>query len=273
MRHVSSATTFTFLSAAKTNGLGEIVLDHPRGTFALTPASEISIRAICDHHALLSGRGIDWGSGVGGMAIAAARIPSVDEVIGLELSEANVRAAKANAQRNSVTAKTVFCRSDSYVPSTAAARAKLESLAGRIQFVLANPPSSEGDDGFGFRRTVLRGALPYLAKGGVVFLSISLQYGKPRIARLTHEVPGYRHGGMLSSSPWVPFDLRRPDLLLCLEIYAKEEQRGGEPYAFVHPEHPKTATPMTAQAALACFHRTGLSPLTKWQVHLFRRTG
>lgn len=258
------------IPAEDTHGLGEFVLDHPPGTFALTPASRISIGAICDHQDLLRGRGIDWGCGVGVLAIVAARIPAVEEVLGLDISVANVRLSFENALRNGVSAKATFWKSDSFAPTSAGGRVKLDALVGHAQFVLANPPSSEGDDGFDFRRRVLRGATRFLADGGVVFLSISAQYGGRRIARLTEEVPGYRHEGVLSSTDWVPFDLKRPDLLRCVEAYAAEERRGGDAYEFVDPEHPHEGSTMNAQAALGCFRRTGLSPLSKWQTHLFR---
>ena len=73
-------------------------------------------------------------------------------------------------------------RSDSYAPFADDDRRSLESLKGRADFLIANPDSSEDDDGFGYRRTVLLGAREYLRGGGRVFLSISYQYGQPRIS-------------------------------------------------------------------------------------------
>lgn len=253
-----------------TRGLGPFEFHHPPGTFALTPASRISLQAIWDHQPLLRGTGLDWGSGVGCLGIAAARIPAVDRVVGLELSEANVQVAVVNAARNDVAHKTSFLQADSYTPFVVEDRANLSAFAGQMGFILANPPSSDGDDGFEFRRVVLRGAKEFLAPGGVVFLSISYQYGARRIERLTEEINGFVHEGVLSSTDWVPFDLSRPDLLRCLENYAAEECRGGDPYAFLDPERPGGEPAMTAEAALACFRRTGLSPRSKWQTHLFR---
>lgn len=253
------------------NGLGPVVFQHPPGTFVPTPSSHIAIRTLCEHQDLLRGRGIDWGSGVGCLAIVAARIAAVEEVVGLEISGPDVRTARDNAARNGVAEKTDFIWADSYAPRLAEDRRRLESLAGRAQFVLANPPASEGDDGFTFRRSVLRGAKHHLAPGGVVLLNISYQYGARRIGRLEEEAEGFRYEGVLSSTDWVPFDLDRDEWLHCLEAYAAEERRGGEPYAFLDPEQPEGEPGMTAEAALAGFQRTGLSPLTKWQTHLFRR--
>ncbi len=267
----SSKDRFSRWPAASTNGLGEMEFMQPPGTFALTPASGICLRTIWDHQALLHGRGLDWGSGVGCLAIAAARIPRVEEVLGLEISESNVRIALENARRNGVSAKTGFVHADSYEPKSAEGAKRLASFIGKTQFVLANPPSSEGDDGFEFRRVVLRGARAYLVDRGVVLMNVSSQYGLRRIERLDADVSGYRHGGVLSSSDWVPFDLGRPDLLSCLETYAAEEARGGDRYAFVDPDHVTGGPTMDARAALARFRKTQVSPLTQWQTHLFRR--
>ena len=143
----------------------------------------------------------------------------------------------------------------------------LEAVRGRVNFILANPPSSENDDGFEYRRIVLRGAREYLLDGGIVFLSISYQYG-PRIERLAKDVPGFFHEGILASTEWVPFDLGRPDLLHCLELYAQEETDGGLEYTFSNPLHPDEC--VNAQTALELYDKTKRSPLSKWQTHLFR---
>ena len=212
------------LPADDTAGLGEIrILDAP-GAFALTPASRIAIEAIGRHRHLLAGHGIDWGCGSGCLAIAAARIPQVGRVIGLDITTPNVEAARQNATLNGVAAKASFFPSDSYTPFAQADRHNLQALLGKTNFILANPPSSEEDDGFGYRRLVLRGAREYLVDGGVVFLNISYQYGQQRVEHLLQDVPGLRYGGVLASTDWVPFDLQRPDLRHCLELYAEEER-------------------------------------------------
>ena len=260
----------TLLGNDETGGLGEIRILHPAGTFALTPASLISIRAIGKNQMLLAGNGIDWGSGTGCLAIAAAKAANVDRVVGLEIETANVRIAQENAALNGVAAKTEFLLSDSYDPFARDDRTKLDALKGKIDFVLANPPASDDADGFQFRRLVLRGAKDYLRPGGRVFLSISYQYGIRRIMQLVDDVPSYTYGGTLATTDWVPFDLRRPDLLDCLKLYAESERAGGLEYTFQAPgaSHEKI---INATAALAHFHATGESPLSRWQTHLFER--
>ena len=252
---------------AETGALGPICLLHPPGTFAPTPASRISLRAIADHSDLLGGLGIDWGSGAGALAIAAARIPSVEAVLGLEISQENVRIARVNAKSNGVASKVTFVHADSYAPKTAEGRRELESLAGRASFVLANPPASDGDDGFGFRREVLAGARRFLLPEGRVFLGVSSQYGAERIRGLAGLAAGFDHRGTLATTDWVPFDLSRPDLLSCLELYVQSESLGEPVYEF--RRGPDDGQIVDAREALARFRSSGVSPFMKWQTHLF----
>lgn len=151
--------------------MGEIQILHPLGTFRLTPASLISVQAIGKNQELLTGHGIDWGSGTGCLAITAAKIAGVNRIIGLEISEANVDIARKNALLNGVEAKVAFIHSDSYSPFSDADRHYLNSLAGRVNFILANPPASKDDDGFGFRRVVLQGARRFLMDGRHICLN------------------------------------------------------------------------------------------------------
>jgi SAM-dependent methyltransferase len=258
----------TELSNEATCGLGELRIRHPSGTFPVTPASLVSLRAIGAHQQLVSGIGIDWGSGNGLLSIALARIKAVTMVYGLDIVPDNVEIARENARTNGVEKKTEFLHSDSYLPFDQTGRNAVASLKGRVQLVLANPPSSNGDDGFSFRRRVLRELLEFLSRGGVVLLSISTQYGDRRIRSLADDAPGFDHGGVLATTDWVPFDLNRPDLLECLKNYVNEEQRGGLVYEFVLPGDPVKVF-VNAQTALAHYERTGESPLSKWQTHLF----
>jgi SAM-dependent methyltransferase len=268
---MKSSNHRTTVNANATEGLGEIQILHPPGTFALTPASHTAIQAIGKHKHLIAGNGIDWGSGTGCLAITAARIEKVKRVIGLEISTFNVEIARQNAILNGVEDKVEFLLSDSFMPFVEADRKSLEAMLGQINFVLANPPSSKGDDGFEYRRLVLREAQQYLVKGGAVFLSISYQYSQQRVERLSEQIPGFSYGGLLTSTDWVSFDLQRSDLFHCLELYAEEERHGGLKYVFMNPQVPNAH--MDAQTALAHFRRTGSSPLTKWQTHLFRYVG
>ena len=259
----------TDLSNEATYGLGELRIKHPPGTFAVTPASLASLCAIGTHQQLLSGIGLDWGAGVGILSIAAARIEAVTKVYGLEIVAANVEVARENAGLNGVEGKTEFIHSDSFLPFAEANSETVAALKGNVGFILANPPSSEGDDGFDFRRRVLRESKDFLVDGGVVFLSISYQYGRRRIANLPNDAAGYTHGGVLATSDWVPFDLTRPDLLDCLRAYVREEQHGGFEYEFSLPGE-QADDLINAQAAMAFYERTGESPLSKWQTHLFQ---
>ncbi|MEN8907468.1 MAG: methyltransferase [Clostridiales bacterium] len=98
-----------------TNGLGNIKLSQPDGTFKLTPASYILIKAIVNNKNFLKGIGIDWGSGIGCMAILAAKINEVKKIYGLEISKDNLNISKKNALENSVNNKTIFILADSYM--------------------------------------------------------------------------------------------------------------------------------------------------------------
>ncbi len=258
----------TTLGDEVTRGLGEITLMHPPGTTPITPASMISVEAIAGHGHLIEGVGIDWGSGGGCLSIMAARTPGVTRVVGLEIDEANVSVARRNARLNGVEGKVEFMQSDSYAPFADGDRRSLDALKGGADFLIANPISSDDDDGFGYRRTVLRGAREFLRGGGRVFLSISYQYGRLRIAGLERDVPGFFHEGILARSQCVPFDLGRTDLLNCLKVYAREESSGGLEYEFCNPVRRYQA--MNARDSLAFYQRTGRSPLSQWQTHLFR---
>jgi len=261
----------TQLSTVDTGGLGTVEIHHPPGSFVLTPASRISLQTIGQHRHLLAGVGIDWGCGTGCLGITAVKIPAVTQIIGLDIEPANIAAAGHNAALNGVADETTFFLADSYTPFAAADQQALAAMAGHVDFILANPPSSEGDDGFQFRRLVLDGACRFLKPGGIIFLSVSYQYGRDRIHRLTQEVPGFRYGGLLASTDWVPFDMQRPDLFHCVELYAATEQAGGPLYEF---RHPAAATEiLNAQMALTYFQQTGQSPLSKWQTHLYRYAG
>jgi hypothetical protein len=258
----------TDLSNEATYGLGELQIKHPPETFAVTPASLASLCAIGTHQQLLSGNGLDWGAGVGTLSIAATRIEAVNKVYGLEIVPANIEVACENARSNGVADKTKFFLSDSFSPFDKAEGETVTVLKGKVQFILANPPSSEGDDGFDFRRRILRESQDFLVDGGVVFLSISSQYGRRRIANLTSDAAGFTHTGVLATTDWVSFDLTRPDLLDCLRTYVQEERRSGSEYEFALPGE-KTDELVNAQTAMTFSERTGQSPLSMWQTHLF----
>ena len=253
----------TDLSNEATYGLGELRIKHPPGTFAVTPASLASLCAIGTNQQFLSGNGLDWGAGAGILSIAAARIEAVTKVYGMEIVAANVEVARENAGLNGVEEKTEFFHSASFSPFDKTDGETVAALKCKVQFVLANPPSSAGDDGFDFRRRILGEAPDFLTDGGVVFLSISYQYGQRRIASLTNDAPGFTHRGVLATTDWVPFDLNRSDLLDCLRAYVQEERRGGFDYEFALPGE-QADDLVNAQAAMAYYERTGESPSSKW---------
>lgn len=250
--------------------IGPITIRHPKDTFAITPASLIALKAIEEHRSLLHGAGIDWGCGSGCLSIAAARINEVELIIGLDILQENITISIQNALHNEVSEKTTYLLSDSYSPCDAVNKKWLESMSGKIDFILSNPPSSDGDDGFNYRRKVLNDGYGFLKNRGIVFLNISSQYGQERINDLTKVNKDYLHEGILASTGLVPFDLERNDLLECIYNYKKEEERDGYEYEFIDPID--TRTVLNATDALKLYKAKKLSPLTRWQTHLFRKS-
>jgi SAM-dependent methyltransferase len=248
--------------------LAPVTIRHPRGTYALTPASSVFLRAISEHRELFYGRGLDWGCGTGGLGIVAAKIPAVNALVGLELSIEDLRAASENVELNGVTEKVTVLHADSYAALTSEGQELLSNVAGQVDFIVANPPASNGDDGFQFRRVIVAGAPSLLKERANVFLQISIQYGWARILGLAEEASGFTHEAVLASTPWVPFDLGRTDLRDQLDDYVAEEDRGGLTYTFGDPRT-GGETNIDARAALELFRDFGVSPLTKWQVHMF----
>lgn len=258
---------FTEIPVPPALGRDPIRVHHPEGAFVPTPASRVALEAVGTHADRIRGRGLDWGSGAGLLAIGGARISGVEEVLGLELEPHNVAAASENARRNGVEQKVRFVESDSYRPVSAEGARALAQFRGSTSFIVANPPSSSPvGDGFEFRRVVVRGAGDYLKPGGILFLSVSIQYGMERVRGLLREIPGFRYDGIAASSDWVPFDLGRPDLLEDVLTYAREEERGGLPYAFRAPNDLERQ--LTAVQARQRYRKTGESPLSRWQSHL-----
>ena len=256
----------TVIDAALTGGLGTLEILEPGDTWGITPASRIALRGIAASQDHLAGLGLDWGCGTGCLALLAARIPQVTRVFALDVSLRSVHITRQNARRNDLSPKILAMHANSFDPFNRLDREQLEAVHGQVSFVLANPPSTDDDDGFGYRRLVLAGARRVLQAGGKVLLCISSQYGRGRIAALEEDVPGFRHQGVLASTDPVAFDLTRPELLQCLQHYAQEEQRGGYGYEFITPDGRPAES---AATALARYEAHGHHPLSRWQVHLF----
>ncbi len=266
------AQDFTEIPVPPALGPDPIRIRHPRGAFVPTPASRIALEAIGAHADRFRGRGLDWGSGSGLLAIAAARLAGVEEVLGLELDPRGVAAATENARRNGAADKVRFVESDSFDPLSAAGRRALAGFRGSTDFMIANPPSSSPvGDGFEMRRVVVQGASRYLRPGGLLLLSVSSQYGERRVDGLLRTASGFRHDGVAATTDLVPFDMERPDLRRDVRTYAREEERGGLPYAFRDPDNPERQ--MTAVEAWERYRKSGESPLSRWQSHLFMWRG
>jgi len=220
------------------------------------------------HPDLIHGRGIDWGSGTGLLTIAAATHGGVEFALGLEVDAAEVAMARTNAELNGVADRTGFLVTDSFRPLPGQSLIALDELRGSAAFLIANPPTSSGDDGLGWRRRVLRGALEYLVPGAEVLLQVSRQYGAGRTERLAADVGGFAYNGPLETTDWVPFDQSRADLRAALDGYVAEERRSGEPYSFFHPDEDLE---LNAAEAKRLHAETSASPRSQWRMHRFTR--
>lgn len=238
------------------------------GKLSLTPASHLCLLTIDRHHNLLRGNGIDWGTGSGILAIAAATQPGVDFVLGLDVNPDDVRTARVNAEMNGVADRTGFIQADLFEPAADADRRALDQMRGNAAFLLANPPNSSGDDGLGWRRQVLAAARPLLREGAEVLLQVSWQYGEERTADLARG-NGYRYHGVLERTDWVPFDQTREDLRRALDIFAAEEERSG----IIYPFRTDDGVTIGAREARRRRDRHGASPSTRWQMHRFVYAG
>jgi SAM-dependent methyltransferase len=255
----------SIVDVVDTGGLGAISILPSSGGGPVTPASRVMVRAIGRRAHLLRGSGIDWGTGTGLLAIAASRAPAVTEVVAIEVDDEALETARRNVRVNGAEGVVRLVRADLFEPRDPEGAELLGRIEGRASFLIANPPASADGDGLEWRRRVLAAARRFLRPGAVCLVQISAQYGAERIGRLERDVPGYRYRGVVESSSWVPFDLDRPDLRAALATYVAEERAGGLPYVFGTPEGP----------TLTAGEVDGLSgsPLTRWQVHRFDRTG
>lgn len=239
---------------------------HHAHSAPITPASAITLRAVSRHPDLFWGVGVDWGCGTGCIAVVLAKNIAVQRVIALDVSMENVTVTRENAVLNGVADRVHVVHADSFRPLEDGERRTFQKQRGHLDFIVANPPGSIGDDGFTFRRRVAVEARGFLKPGGKLVLQISAQYGEARIGGLAGPGSGLRYDGLLASSEWVPFDLQRADLRQLFEQYVAEEERGGPRYAFGDPRS-RRKTRISATTAAEVHRDTELSPFTKWQVH------
>lgn len=256
----------TVLPASETGGLGDIRVRHPPGTFEPSPATRTTVKAIAARAGDLHGTGIDWGCGVGVLSVAAGRVEGVDEVVGLDLAEENVGAARANAELNEVDARLRFLVADSYRPVDEEGQASMDELRGRADFLVANPPASRDGDAFRFRRRVLREGAAFLRDGAPVLVQALSAYGPDRVRAL--EAFGYVYGGVALASEPAPLDFTGTRMRRFLATYVRAERAGADRYHFLAPE--PGAPDLTALQALKVL-REGRTPRGRWEVHLFRR--
>jgi methylase of polypeptide subunit release factors len=205
---------------------------------------------------------------VGVLAAAAARLPGVRKVIGLDISPANVEAARLNAVRNGVDSCTRFYAADSFRPVTEEGRRAVGRLVDRGDFLVANPPASSTGDGFDFRRRLLADARGFLRTGAVVLLQALSAYGSRRVHDLVTQPGGYAYEGIVHRTPPVPLDLERRQLREQMATYARAEKVGGRPYEFL--TEPSEESVVGAVAALELAAEGG-TLFARWQVHQFRR--
>lgn len=253
----------------ETGGLGPIEVSLADGGGTVTPASRLCVRAMGRNQGLVSGTGIDWGAGTGLLAIALARIPQVDRVVAIEHDSTAVANAVRNAIANRVHNKVFVVEADLYTPTDEGGRQLLEELDGETDFLVANPPASEGDDGLGWRRAVLIGAARFLRPGANALIQVSAQYGAERVRQLARET-GFEYRGLLETTEWSTFSLDREDLWQALTDYVAEEHQGGLPYEF---RDARSLGTITAADALKRYRTTGHPPLTRWQMHHFTHLG
>ena len=247
-----------------TGGLGPVAVEGGEGGGRVTPASLVTARAVGRIRGEFAGIGIDWGCGTGLLAIVAARIPTVERVVALEVDAGAVEVARRNVAHAGSADRVVVVRADGFVPFDEEGRQTLAAIEGGAGFLVANPPASRDGDGLEWRRRLLHGARRYLRPGATVLLQVAAHYGMERI-RTVGERCGYRYVDTVERSAWMPFDFDRRDLAEAFEAYVDAEAAGGPPFAFRTPEGWEvTASEVAAGAGPA---------LTSWQAHRYEFLG
>eukprot|EP00948_MAST-09A_sp_MAST-9A-sp1_P000800 g800.t1 len=267
------------------------------GTFLPTQASRIIAKSVglsSEIHGIV----FDWGCGGGLLSLIAALKADVKLVIGMDYEERNVKVARKNAHTNNLAEKTWFCVGDSFLPFSKSDQVKLQKhVQGKVDCIIANPPASKGDDGFSFRRRILREAPSLLKTGGVLFIQALSYYGSERCKVAAQEaskwfnasedvkagkVPPhcFVYAGIELESPWMElgagiggYDLR-PQLQQYADIEMKAENEAryycGPPSSRKKIDKVIDETELqTAVEALNAWSTSGQVPLCKWCVHKF----
>ncbi|GAB5359395.1 hypothetical protein AAMO2058_000540200 [Amorphochlora amoebiformis] len=118
----------------------------------MSAASDIALEGVLTLEKRLRGVGLDWGTGIGHLALACAQSDKVDKVYGFDINQENIECAKVNAVCNGLSHKTQFIAADSYSPLDPKYNNLFSTL--KLDFIVSNPPASdlETSDGFDFRR-------------------------------------------------------------------------------------------------------------------------
>lgn len=171
----------------------------------------------------------------------------------------------------------------------------MDILQNKVDFVIGNPPASNKDDGFSFRRRILKEATLYLKPRGEVILQALSYYGSTRFQLAAEQATGwynqqqeqkgdsltmrYQYQGVIKASPWLVLGSGPGgyDFKPQLEQYCREEARGGMRYycgpAKTTRDLIDATTPVkedqqqTAIEALAVWEGQQRAPLCQWHMH------
>ena len=145
-------------------------VSHSEDTFCNNSSQYGCLKKAIEYNKnLFYGTGIDRGCGSGCLSITAAGIKEVDLVNGLDIKRKNISISDQNALNNGVSGKTKFILSDSFFHYASVDKNRLESMKNKTYYIISNPPSSAGDDGFDYRRKVFIMDTVF-KNGGFVFL-------------------------------------------------------------------------------------------------------
>ena len=255
------------------------------GSFQLTQASRLAAQAIATTTPRMRGIVVDWGCGGGVLALLAAAQPDVDLVLGLDYDAQNIATCRLNAQQNGLEHKAKFYRADSFQPLDQEDKDELMAvLQEKVDFVIANPPASRDDDGFSFRRRILREATLFLKPHGQVILQALSYYGPTRFVLAAEQatdlynqqqqqqgeapIMKYHYHGVIKASPWLVLGSGPGgyDFKPQLEQYCREEARVGGMRYYCGPTE-TLEDQQTAKQVLATWEEKQQPPMCQWHMH------